>query len=284
MDQIIKSILIPTDFSEPSKSAFKLGVAIAKRQGAEITLLHVVDRLTLLPPAELFMPNVQLIPELTRKLENKLAKLANEIITESGVKTNSKVIIGTPSDKICRFAKNEKFSLIVMGTHGVSGIREFLIGSETYRVVSNAATPVLSVPANWHKTDFQKVLFPIRLIPESIDKYFFSRPIIEKNNSELTLLGLSEKKSPDKLPEITLIMDKFKIILHNDNVVFKSVLSPCENFPEKVIEMSNELESDLIILTTNQKYDLKTYFLGPYLQQIVNHSKRPVLSVKPGNK
>ncbi len=279
----IESILIATDFSELSESALKIGAAIAKRQNAKITLLHVLDRFSFLQPTEVFLPEVQLVPDLKLTIEEKLKDLAERIQLETGIKTTGKVLIGAPSDTICRLAFTENISLIVMGTHGSSGLREFFIGSEAFRVVKNATCPVLTVPGNWEKTDFEKILFPIRLVPDALDKYFFTRPIIEKNNSELILLGLTEKEKPGKLPEIALLMDQIKYQLHIDNVVFQSLLSPCENFASKVIELSNEKDTDLIILSSNIDYDLKAFFLGPFVQQIVNHSKRPVLSIKRSN-
>lgn len=279
----IESILIPTDFSILSESALKMGVAIAKRQNAKIILLHIMDRFSFLQPTEVFLPEVQLVPDIKLTIEEKLKDLGEKIQLETGIKMYNKVLIGTPSDTICRLAFTENISLIIMGTHGSSGLREFFIGSEAYRVVKHATCPVLTVPGNWEKTDFEKILFPIRLVPDALDKYFFTRPIIEKNNSELILLGLTEKENPGKLPEIALLMDQIKYQLHIDNVVFQSLLSPCENFASKVIELSNENDTDLIILSSNLDYDFKAFFVGPFVQQIVNHSKRPVLSIKQSN-
>ncbi|MDP1622499.1 MAG: universal stress protein [Bacteroidales bacterium] len=277
----INSILIPTDFSAVAEGALKVGLAIAKRQHAEITLLHVIDRFSYLQPAEVFLPEFQIIPDIKLSMEATLSKLAGKIQKESGIVVTSTVMDGIPSDCICSLAYNENFSLIVMGTHGTSGIREFFIGSEAFRVVKNATCPVLSIPGNWVKTDFEKVIFPIRITEGTLDKYAYARPIIEKNNSVLILLGLAEMKKPGEIPEISLLMDKIKLQLHNDNVDFRSVLSPCKNFPAKVIKMAKESGADLIVLTANFDSDFKAYFVGPFAQQVVNHSRLPVLSIKP---
>ena len=274
----IYSILIPTDFSVLSESALKVSIAIAKRQNAQVTLLHVVDLLPYLLPTEVLLSSSK---EVLSRKEEELKELSEKIQKDTGVKAVVKVLEGTPSDIICKLAYEENISLIVMGTHGVSGLREFFIGSEAFRVLKNATCPVLTIPGDWQKTDFEKVLFPVRLKPGTLDTYFYARPIVEKNNSELFLLGLYDQKKDMVEEEILMSINKVKQQLDNDKVVFKSEISQSKDFPAKIIEMAKQYEADLIILTANLDHDFKAYFVGPFVQQVVNHSRLPVLSIKP---
>jgi nucleotide-binding universal stress UspA family protein len=274
----IQSILIPTDFSELSESALKVGIAIAKRQNAEVTLLHVVDVLPVLLPTQVLLSDPQ---ELLSRMEEKLDEISERIRKESGVKAVVKALEGTPADRICKFAYEENISLIVMGSHGASGLREFFIGTEAYRVVKNATCPVLTIPGNWGKTDFDKVLFPVRLNPGTMDTYFYARPIIEKNNSELFVLGLYEREKDVDNKEISLSINKLKDQLKNDNVLFKTGMTQSEELPAKILNLAKEYEADLIILTANLDHNFKAFFVGPFVQQVVNHSRLPVLSIKP---
>ena len=168
-----------------------------------------------------------------------------------------------------------------MGTHGTSGLREFFIGSEAFKVVKNAQCPVLTIPGNWQKTNFKKVLFPIRLVQGALEKYTLARPIIEMNNSELLILGLSEKNNLADKVEIVNLVSEFRLQLYMNNVQFQSEICQSNNFAAKIIETENIYEPDLIIITANLDIDIKSFFLGPFAQQVVNHSKRPVLSIKP---
>jgi nucleotide-binding universal stress UspA family protein len=274
----INSILIPTDFSVLSGSALMVGIAIAKRQNAQVTLLHVVDLLPYLLPTEVLLSSSK---EVLSRKEGELKELSEKIQKDKGVKAVVKVLEGTPSDIICKLAYEENISLIVMGTHGVSGLREFFIGSEAFRVLKNATCPVLTIPGDWQKTDFEKVLFPIRLKPGTLDTYFYARPIVEKNNSELFLLGLYDQNKDMVEEEILMSINKVKQQLDNDKVVFKSEISQSKDFPAKIIEMAKQYEADLIILTANLDHDFKAYFIGPFVQQVVNHSRLPVLGIKP---
>jgi nucleotide-binding universal stress UspA family protein len=168
-----------------------------------------------------------------------------------------------------------------MGTHGVSGLREFFIGSEVFRVVKNATCPVLTIPGNWGKTDFGKVLFPVRLNPGTLDTYFYARPIIEKNNSELYVLGLYEREKDIDNKEISISIDKLKDQLNNDNVIFRTGITQSKDLPAKILNLAKDYEADLIVLTANLDHNFKAFFVGPFVQQVVNHSRLPVLSIKP---
>ncbi len=283
MKSKIKSILIPTDFSESSENALTTGIAIAKRQKAEIILLHVVDRMAHLQPTEVFLPEIKLMPDINYMIEIRLKEFAESIMKKTGIKVKSRVLNGLPFEQICRLAYEEKNDLIVLGTHGTSGLRGLFMGSEAYRVVKNALCPVLTIPGKWENKDFKKVLFPIRLIPVALDKYFFARPIIEKNNSELFLFGLTDMKDTQNTKELLLLISSLKKQLNNDNVKYQTSFCPGEDFPSEVIKITKELDIDLIILTANIDPDWKSFFVGPFAQQVINHAQVPILSIKPSN-
>ncbi len=281
MKSQIKSILIPTDFSDLSENALKVGISIAKRQNAEIKLVHVVDRFAYLPPTEVYLPGDWLTPDIMLMLEERIRKFSDQFFIDSEIKVTCKVLAGHPSERISWFAYTENIDLIVMGTHGISGLREFFIGSEAYSVVKNAPCPVLTIPGDWEKTDFERVLFPIRLIPKAINKYFYARPIIEKNDSELFILGLSEMKSQGDIEVLTLIIGRLKIQLRKDKVRFQTGYCPYKDFPDIVLKEAKDAGIDLLILTANFENDLKSFFIGPFVQKVIHRSRIPVLSIKP---
>ena len=281
MKSPIKSILIPTDFSESSESALAMGLSVAKRQKAEVILLHVIDRFAYLQPTEVFLPDIVLAPDLNSMMEDRVKELSENISKKTGIKITGRLLDGHPSERICSLAYEEKISLIVMGTHGTSGIRKFFMGSDAYRVIKNASCPVLTVPGKWDKKDFNKVLFPVRLIPGVLDKYFYARPIIEKNNSELLILGLTEVEDPGNTKELMVLIGNLKNQLKNDNVKFETIFCPAKDFHLEVNKTVQDLGIDLIIITANFDSDWKAFFVGPFVQQVINHAEVPVLSIKP---
>ena len=243
MNTKITSILIPTDFSKLSESALKMGISIAKRQNADIILLHVVDTFSYIQPTEVFLPDFKIIPNIIETMENHLKELVEKIQGETDLKISAKIKSGIPSAEICRMAYEENISLIVMGTHGVSGLREFFIGSEAFQVVKNARCPVLTMPGDWQKTEFERVVFPIRQLPGALEKYFYARPIIEKNESELLVLGLADQNKPNEVKEIAALIDRLKTQLLKDNIKFLYALCPYEDFPEETIKIAKEYDA-----------------------------------------
>ena len=281
MKTIIRSILIPTDFSELSESAIKAGVAIAREQNATVTLLHVLDRFVYLQPTEVFLPDVRTIPDINSMIEERIKKISDRLSKENRIEITTIVTIGQPSEQICRIAFEEKADLIVMGTHGESGLRQFFIGSEAYRVIKHSSCPVLTIPGKWTKTEFKVVLFPIRLQSGSLDKYFYARPIIEKNNSEIFILGLAERQGSVNSKDLYPVIEKLKQLLENDSVNSQTAYYEGDDITSEVYRKISELGADLLILTANIDTDWKTFFVGPFVQKVINHSRIPVLSIKP---
>ncbi|NJO88179.1 MAG: universal stress protein [Chloroflexia bacterium] len=154
------------------------------------------------------------------------------------------------------------------------------MGSNAFSVVKHASCPVLTIPGKWNRTEFKKVVFPVRLKPGAIEKYDYTRSIIAKNKSSILIVGLAEQENPQSFQYLADLVNLFKIQLKNDNVDFSSILYHSKEFSEKVIDAAEELDADLIVITANLDYDLKAFFIGPFAQQIVNHSQRPVLSIR----
>lgn len=281
MKSQIKRIIIPTDFTAQSESAFKTGIAIAKRQHAEVTILHVIDGFDNKDHSKLQGQLYQIEAEQFLSVGKYLDMLAAKIHNNTGIKISSKVLEGSPADKICSYAFQQKASLIVMGTHGISGSRELFMGSDAYKIIRTCSCPVLTVPGNWKKTNFGRVLFPVQLKPGTFEKYYYARPIIEKNNSEIIILGLSEKTKPREIKELAILVDKLKLQLHVDHVKFQSAFSPCSDFPGKVVQVADEFMADLAVIAVNLSDKAKPLIGETFAQQILEQLKIPVLNIKP---
>jgi universal stress protein A len=139
-------ILVPTDFSKHSHNALTYAVAFAEKFGAELHLLHVVQDLALfIPDAVTAMPPVALpVDQITLAAREAL----DRVIREQGLdrfSVHPEVREGTPFAEIIRCAREKDIDLIVMGTHGHTGLTHMLLGSVTEKVVRKAPCPVLTV-------------------------------------------------------------------------------------------------------------------------------------------
>lgn len=143
----IRRLIHATDFSRASGRAFTSAVQIAKRNKAELLLVHVIEPVTpYLAPDQYTGPElfVELETAAKSKAESELSSLMKKV-QKARVKVKSLVLKGTPHDQIVRAAKSRRADLIVIGTHGRTGISKFFMGSVAGRVIAMAHCPVLTV-------------------------------------------------------------------------------------------------------------------------------------------
>ena len=140
-----RHILAPTDFSEYSKKAVASALELAKKFGAKLSILHVVE----LPPypVEGYVPpslTATFIEDLEREASQELAQVVPEA-EGAGVEVARLVAVGTPYRKIIDMAEAEQVDLIVMATAGRTGFSHLIMGSIAERVVRTASCPVLTI-------------------------------------------------------------------------------------------------------------------------------------------
>jgi universal stress protein A len=138
----IKSLLCPVDFSEMSKAVLDYAVFMAQSHQAELRLVHVVDQLHGFDSYKiLHMTAIEITHEMERQAKTQL----KELIADLAVPATFEVRFGRAADEIVIQAKEDKVDLVVMGSHGRSGISHMLVGSVAESVVRHAPCPVLVV-------------------------------------------------------------------------------------------------------------------------------------------
>jgi nucleotide-binding universal stress UspA family protein len=135
-------ILVPIDFSEAADAALQHGIEIAQTYGAEIDLLHVVEE-PFYPPA--YGPDVATFPtqDVMERVETQLADTAREEIGYEHVMVSART--GSPSSEILDYVDENEVDLVVMATHGRTGLDRVLLGSVAERVLRQSPTPVFIV-------------------------------------------------------------------------------------------------------------------------------------------
>jgi nucleotide-binding universal stress UspA family protein len=147
MNATIRSILVPVDFSPHSDRAVSYATGLATQLGASIELLHVVEDPFLAGAwnPEIYIPDVtQILTALSDDAESRLA-ITKAGIRAQGIKASSIVRQGAPASTIVEHAGAGHFDVIVMGTHGRTGLAHALLGSVAERVLRHASCPVLTV-------------------------------------------------------------------------------------------------------------------------------------------
>jgi nucleotide-binding universal stress UspA family protein len=142
---LINSILVPIDFSVHSKNALKYAVPLARQFDASLHLVYVVE--PTIYPADLGFGQV-VLPGIEDELRQKGQAELHELIAKEigrSVRATSAVRTGTPSQEILTEAEERGVDLIVVATHGHSGVEHMLFGSTAERIVRKSHCPVLTI-------------------------------------------------------------------------------------------------------------------------------------------
>lgn len=138
-----ETILVPTDGSEPAGAAVEHAIDLASSTGATLHALSIVDSAAY---ASLDVSSQSVLDSLEARATEATESIA-ETAADAGVDTVTEVSVGSPHEQITDYADAVGADLIVMGTHGRTGLDRVLLGSVTERVVRGASCPVLTVRA-----------------------------------------------------------------------------------------------------------------------------------------
>jgi nucleotide-binding universal stress UspA family protein len=154
----LKSILVPLDFSGPSKEALACAEACARKFGAELVLLHVVEPISMSADygygkVHGLSPNEYLLGRCKKRLESLRRRRVDGLCGCKAVVRSGKVV-----DEIAKAAKELDADLIILATHGYTGLEHTLLGSTAELVVRQAPCPVLIVRQQEHDLHDGKIL------------------------------------------------------------------------------------------------------------------------------
>ena len=148
----LKTVLVPTDFSDASESALRYGKAMAEEFGASLHVVHVMeDLLAHAWAAEVYVSSM---PQLRDEIEKESRQRLGALLTEAerkAFRAETALLAGNPFLEIIRYAKAHGVDLIVMGTHGRGPIAHMLLGSVAEKVVRKSPCPVLTVRDSQHE-------------------------------------------------------------------------------------------------------------------------------------
>jgi universal stress protein A len=141
----IKSILCPMDFSDASKNAYRYACEFAKSMGSKVILLNVIEPRPI--AAEMSLSYIPLEEDLVVAAREDFIPMVKEAET-AGIDVSADVTIGLPAESILQHVAELDVNLLIMGSHGKTGLSRLLMGSVAEAVIRKAAVPVLIVKAN----------------------------------------------------------------------------------------------------------------------------------------
>lgn len=146
---ITQSILVATDFSEPARYGIEKAAELARATGAKVTVCHVLDPSPLAPYGSRGDVGAQLSMEqdVEKAIHAALAEVVESYFADAASTKTALILSANAADGICNYAAKEDVDLIVLSTHGRTGLAHLLIGSVAEKVVRHAPCPVLTVRA-----------------------------------------------------------------------------------------------------------------------------------------
>lgn len=257
MDTSFKQILVPVDGSPQSMVAFRSAVFFAQKYGSQLTAVHIEESSD------------------EDGLKAKLDPHAN------GVTYNYLHKSGSVFREILNAANETDASLIIMGTHGVTGFQEFWMGSNAYKVVSSSKCPVLTMRENGGANDFKTIVVPIDSSFESRQKIPAAVSLAKKFGATIHVLGVSVDKDKETEYQISAYSRQVIHSLEEEGISYVHEKRLGGNITNLAIEYAQSVKADIIIIMTEQEPQIGSFFLGKFAQQMINHSTIPVMSVAP---
>jgi nucleotide-binding universal stress UspA family protein len=274
----MKHVLVPVDFSEDSVNALDMAVHYANQMDYNVRLLHVIK------DAVFYQRNFALSNLVDIKNERVIQNL-KKIISQYEPKVKNEIDFRIRSGKvyneIANQAKYGEAELIVIGTHGTSGFEELWLGSNAYKVVNNSPCPVLSVRNSYRRHQINRIVLPIDDTPETRQKVPYTARIAKQFNAIVFILQVTETKKDAVRERINEYANQVSKFFENNEIDFENEFIHGNNLTDMTIDYALRKDADLISIMTEQSESTKNIWLGPYAQQMVNHSPVPVLSIQP---
>ncbi|MDN6279833.1 MAG: universal stress protein [Psychroflexus sp.] len=276
----MEHILVPVDFSKPSENALRVAAKLAKKNNAKIHTLHVVELAESLFGSGQFNVDNEEIIFFMELAKRKFKEFLDKDFLED-IQTDDIVEVGSTTFAIEEVVKRNDVDLIVMGSNGVSGIEEVMIGSNTEKVVRNSEIPVLVIKQDIEKIDFKKVLFATNFELENVTAYNKAKSFADSFNAQLKMVyinmpGNQFYSTSEIRDHMRKFLNKVEVPLNHENVKIYNDYS----IQEGVLNASRDDKFDLIAMPTHGRKGLSHFFNGSIGEDVVNRSNLPVITFK----
>ena len=273
----MKQILVGVDFSKNSIHALEYAIQFANKVGANITLLWVNNTAT----SEYVFDDtlLEIKKEKRANLETLIEKYQGKL---SPGQLSYKLRKGKVHLEVATQAKQINADLIVAGTHGVSGFEEYWIGSNAYRIVTHAPCPVITIRYDFpfKKEAIKRIILPIDSSQETKEKLPVTLEISKRYKAEIHVLAMYSTSVKAIQRRVDNHANQVKEILKKEGIKCKMASVEADSLTNATVNYAQDNDADLIAIMTEQETTTANIFLGPFAQQLINHSAIPILSLR----
>lgn len=263
----MNKVVVGFDFSSGSAYAVDLAIDIANRWQSDIRLVYVKEKKEDEGP-------------IRSEIERRNAGVAHLL---KGIKLEYVLREGNPADQLTAQAKEDNAALLIVGTHGMSGVKKGLLGRNSYKTIEQSTVPVLIVREDFNfNKNLDTIVVPLDNSDDTRQKVPQAALFARTFGSTIHLLGLYTSTNQDIRRIVQNYTKMVERHLEKMEVKFETHYEDVEkNVTTTTLEYAEKVKADMIVIMTEQEKNLTSLFLGTYAQQMINESSVPVLTVRP---
>ncbi|WP_299101493.1 universal stress protein [uncultured Winogradskyella sp.] len=275
----MKKIIVPVDFSEYSEYALETAASLAKQHQSELIVMHMLEMSESIISASSDKrgeENAFMLMVANKKFEEFLDKPYLEDVNVTPLVKYHKVL-----KEVAEVASEERADLIIMGSRGHSDHDGIFTGSNTEKVVRYSETPVLVVKSQLKTVDFNHIVLGCDFSENSIAAAKHAIELLGKLGKKTTLLYINAPTlgflSSDEVDD--KIANFLELAKLNANEVNIGIISD-HNVEDGVLSFARREQADAVSMITHGRKGLSHFFGGSISEDVVNHSKLPVITFK----
>lgn len=270
-------VMVPLDFSETSLTALNTGITIANKLKADLRIVHVKPTSNYAAGYEGGMQSRADVEAILDKilLEHRQAYYVNRGTFDYKIRE------GNVCTELANQSKYDDATLIVMGSHGVSGITKSWIGGNAYRMICNAPCPVLVIrPDMTFDANFKRIAIPLEMKKSSRFKIPIVAGVAKMFDAKAVLLGVRRSGIQFIFNRLTLNIKQVENFLTGSGIeVERSIMLDEKDSDQKFIDAIESCNADLVAIDVTNSGSFITDRFRSSLIKLVNNSHCPVLAI-----
>ena len=272
----MKKILVPTDFSPCAQAAVQAAIALGKDTPVEIQVLHIMavpaDWLTMDTQSAMYKDVDKKVKRVTAQLEELCQK-----IEKQGLSTRQYLAYNTGYQGILRHIQEHQTDMVIMGSRGASGLKEFVLGSNTQKIVRLSPVPVLVIKDENQNLPPTRIAFVSDFDEEVMEQFKQFVDWAHQWNAQLYLLFVN---TPSNFTDtITTKIKMGNYALHAPGVVHDTYVFNDYNFEEGVRKFCEEQEIQMVGMITHGGDSRWQLFRNSLTEYMVNHLDLPLMTL-----
>ena len=272
------NILVPTDFSKNAETALYYAIELAKKEQARITLLHAYD----IPYTVAEVPSKILQQELSglkKEAQNKLKALSLKIEHSGNIPYQTINVRDYVTDAILNSVSKQKIDIIIMGTHGATGLSKVIFGSVAAKVIEKAECPVIAVPDEATFTGIHRITYATDYRKSDFGNLRKTIDLAKKYNAQVNVLHIYDdsQSAEEAKKSMKIFMEKVTSRMPYNNMSFQ-ILSG-KNTKRILREYLDAGSTNMLVMSAHRRNFFDKLFGSSLTKKLAFETKVPLLAL-----